>query len=161
MLHKISRTRLNRLVIGVAVAAMTFGTAFAQDNSTPLQNGTRPGVSNDYRIAEPAPEPDDAVPSNGNGQFKIGETDVRISGSITIDVGAGAIKVPRHACGPSSLPRPPGTRALAALKRTAPPLLPQTVGAFLDLKSNSPGVHCRLLISDASRHSADDPTSSL
>lgn len=96
MLHKISRTRLNRLVIGVAVAAMTFGTAFAQDNSTPLQDGTLPGVSNDYRIAEPAPEPDDAVPSNGNGQFKIGETEVRISGSITIDVGAGAIKVPRH-----------------------------------------------------------------
>ncbi|WP_353808671.1 hypothetical protein [Mesorhizobium sp.] len=91
MLNKISRTRLNRLVIGVAVAAMTFGTAFAQDNSTPLQNGTLPGVSNDYRIAEPAPEPDDAVPSNGNGQFKIGETDVRISGSI-------AATTSRHSC---------------------------------------------------------------
>lgn len=134
MLHKISRTRLNRLVIGVAVAAMTFGTAFAQDNSTPLQNGTRPGVSNDYRIAEPAPEPDDAVPSNGNGQFKIGETDVRISGSITIDVGAGAIKVPRHACGPSSLPRPPGTRALAALKRTAPAAASANGRGFLGSK---------------------------
>ncbi|PAQ09310.1 hypothetical protein [Mesorhizobium temperatum] len=96
MLDKISRSRLNRLVIGVAVAAMTSGAAFAEDSSPPLQNGTLPGVTNDYRVAKPVPEPDDTVPSNGNGQFKIGDTDVRISGSITIDVGAGAIKAARR-----------------------------------------------------------------
>ncbi|WP_374120263.1 hypothetical protein [Mesorhizobium onobrychidis] len=141
---------------------MTFGTAFAQDNSPPLQNGTLPGVSNDYRIAKPAPEPDDAVPSNGNGQFKIGDTDVRISGSITFDVGLGAIKAPGDSASAfiaATISRHPC--ACGHLKQTAPPLLPQTVGAFLDLKSNLPGVHCRLLISDASRRSADDPTSSL
>ncbi|TIY01274.1 MAG: hypothetical protein E5V22_21850, partial [Mesorhizobium sp.] len=86
----------NRLIIGVAVAAMTSGAAFAEDNSTSSQNGTLPGVADDYRIAKPAPEPEDAVPSNGNGQFKIGDTDVRISGSITFDVGVGAFKVPRQ-----------------------------------------------------------------
>ncbi|SJM27882.1 hypothetical protein [Mesorhizobium delmotii] len=96
MFDRDSRTGLNRLVIGVAVAAMTSGTAFAEDSSPPSQNGTLPGVTNDYRIAKPASEPDDAVPSNGNGQFKIGDTDVRISGSITFDVGAGAIKAPRR-----------------------------------------------------------------
>ncbi|MER8436096.1 hypothetical protein NKH36_15995 [Mesorhizobium sp. M1312] len=94
MLDKISRSRLNRVVIGVAVAAMTSGAAFAEDNSTPSENGTLPGVAGDCRIAKPAPDPDDAVPSDG--QFKIGDTDVRISGSITFDVGAGEINVPRR-----------------------------------------------------------------
>ena len=87
--------RFNRLIIGVTVAAVMSGAAFAEDSSPPLQNGTLPGVTNDYRVAKPVPEPDDAVPS-GNGQFKIGDTDVRISGSITFDVGAGAIKAPRR-----------------------------------------------------------------
>jgi hypothetical protein len=96
MFDKDSRMRLNRLIIGIAVAAMISSTAFAEDNSTPSQNGALPGVADDYRIAKPAPEPDDALPSNGNGQFKIGNTDVRISGSVTIDVGVGAMKAPRR-----------------------------------------------------------------
>jgi hypothetical protein len=96
MLEEISRSRLNQLIIGIAVAAIVSGTAFAEDNSTPSRKGTLPGVASDYRIAKPAPEPDDAVPSSGNGQFKIGDTDVRISGSITLDVSAGAIKAPRR-----------------------------------------------------------------
>lgn len=66
----------------------------AEDNSTPPHAGTLPGVTNDYRIAKPAADPDDAVPS-GNGQFRIGDTDVRISGSITFDVGTGSMKAPR------------------------------------------------------------------
>ncbi|BCH16582.1 MULTISPECIES: hypothetical protein [unclassified Mesorhizobium] len=86
---------MNRLIIGIAVAAITSGTAFAEDNSTPPHQGTLPGVTSDYRIAKPAPEPDDAAPS-GNGQFKIGDTDVRISGSVNFDVGAGAIEAPRR-----------------------------------------------------------------
>lgn len=80
----------------VAGTNMLMGMAFAQDNSTPSQKGALPGVTSDYRIAEPAPqpEPDDAVPSSGNGTFKIGDTDVRISGSITIDVATGGIRPP-------------------------------------------------------------------
>ena len=98
MLLKLSRTGLNRLIVGVAAAAMTCGTAFAEDSSANPQQGALPGVTSDYHIAKPAPEPepDNALPSNGNGQFKIGDTDVRISGSITIDMGAGAIGLPRH-----------------------------------------------------------------
>ncbi|TIM32956.1 MAG: hypothetical protein E5Y63_00460 [Mesorhizobium sp.] len=92
-MSEISRICLNRLIIGIAVAAMTSGAAFAEDSSPPSQNGTLPGVTNDYRIAKPAAEPDEAVPSNG--QFKIGDTDVRISGSIIFDVGAGSMKAPR------------------------------------------------------------------
>ncbi|AZO68221.1 MAG: hypothetical protein EOS85_00090 [Mesorhizobium sp.] len=91
-----SRTRLNRLIIGIAAAVMTSSTAFAEDNSTPSHKTTLPGVADDYRIAKPAPEPDYAVPGSGNGQFKIGDTDVRISGSLTFDVGAGSIKPSRR-----------------------------------------------------------------
>ncbi|MFC3323379.1 hypothetical protein [Mesorhizobium cantuariense] len=84
-------------VVVLAFAGLVSGAAFAEDSS-PAQKGTLPGVTGDYRIAKPAPkpEPDDAFPSNGNGQFKIGDTDVRISGSITVDVGAGSIGLPRH-----------------------------------------------------------------
>lgn len=88
--------RRSRLVCTVtaafAGASMLAGAAFADDSST--QKGALPGVTGDYRIAKPAPEPepDDALPASGNGQFKIGDTDVRISGSITVDVGAGAVK---------------------------------------------------------------------
>lgn len=98
MLLNVSRTGLNRLIAGFAAAAMICGTAFAEDSSAKAQQGALPGVTSDYHIAKPAPEPepDDALPSSGNGQFKIGDTDVRISGSITVDMGAGAIGLPRH-----------------------------------------------------------------
>ncbi|AZO23679.1 MAG: hypothetical protein E5W38_09415 [Mesorhizobium sp.] len=68
--------------------------AFADDSSTQKL----PGVSSDYRIAKPAPqpEPDDAQPAGNNGTFKIGDTDVRISGSITIDMATGGIRPPSH-----------------------------------------------------------------
>jgi len=92
--HSHLRSHLNRLIIGVAVAAMSSATALAEDYSATAQKRTLPGVASDYRIAKPAPEPepDDAVPSNGVGQFKIGDIDVRISGSVVIDAGAGSIK---------------------------------------------------------------------
>jgi len=86
----------------IAAAMLTFASllssaAFADDSASPAQKGALPGVSGDYRIAKPAPqpEPDDAFPSNGNGTFKIGDTDVRISGSITVVVATGGIKPPR------------------------------------------------------------------
>jgi hypothetical protein len=83
----------------IAAAALTFaslvsGVALAGDSSVPAQKGALPGVTGDYRIAKPAPqpEPDDAFPSNGNGTFKIGNTDVRISGSLTVDAATGGFK---------------------------------------------------------------------
>lgn len=80
----------------LALAGLVNSTAFAEDSSASTQKGTLPGVTGDYRIAKPAPEPDDALPATGNGQFKIGDTDVRISGSVIIDVGAGSTGLPRH-----------------------------------------------------------------
>lgn len=79
----------------LAIAGLVSGMAVAEDGSPPQK--ALPGVTGDYRIAKPAPqpEPDDAFPSSGNGQFKIGNTDVRISGSITVDVATGGMKPPR------------------------------------------------------------------
>ncbi|MER9327483.1 hypothetical protein NKJ26_00400 [Mesorhizobium sp. M0152] len=87
-----SRTSHRIAIAMLAIAGLVSGTARAEDNSP--RKGALPGVSSEYRIARPAPQPesDDAFPSNGDGQFKIGDTDVRISGSITVDVGAGSIK---------------------------------------------------------------------
>ncbi|WFP60796.1 hypothetical protein [Mesorhizobium sp. WSM4904] len=78
----------------LAVALIVSNTAFADDSSTQKL----PGVSSDYRIAKPAPqpEPDDAQPAGSNGTFKIGKTDVRISGSVTIDMATGGIRPPNH-----------------------------------------------------------------
>lgn len=82
--------------MALAIVGLASSSALADDASSSAQSAL-PGVTGDYRIAKPAPvpEPDDALPSSGNGQFKIGNTDVRISGSITVDVGVGGIKPPR------------------------------------------------------------------
>ena len=52
-----------------------------------------PGVEGNYRLVKPyapAPEPDDAP------QVKTGNWDVKVSGSLTIDVGAGGLPLPRR-----------------------------------------------------------------
>jgi len=90
--------RLNRLIIAIAVTAAASSAALAGDSTTSSSKGALPGVTSDYRIAKPAPqpEPDDTLPASDNGTFKIGDTDVRISGSIIVDVGVGKTGLPRH-----------------------------------------------------------------
>ncbi|PBC00402.1 hypothetical protein CK224_01465 [Mesorhizobium sp. WSM3862] len=94
MIRARSLTNLGIAVVAVAGVLAVGTAAFADDNSTQKL----PGVSSDYRIAKPAPqpEPDDALPAGSNGTFKIGDTDVRISGSITIDMATGGIRPPNH-----------------------------------------------------------------
>ncbi|TGP26580.1 MULTISPECIES: hypothetical protein [unclassified Mesorhizobium] len=89
------QSRHLRIALAALAGAMIGSTAaFGEDGSA----RKLPGVSGDYRIAKPAPkpEPDDALPAGGNGTFKIGDTDVRISGSITIDMATGSIRPPNH-----------------------------------------------------------------
>ncbi len=57
-----------------------------------------PGVSDSYSLVKPAqpqPEPDNYDPASGR-QFKVGDMDVRISGSVIVDVGAGDLPAPRR-----------------------------------------------------------------
>ncbi|WP_306454974.1 MULTISPECIES: hypothetical protein [unclassified Mesorhizobium] len=70
-MSEISRICLNRLIIGIAVAAMTSGAAFAEDSSPPSQNGTLPGVTNDYRIAKPVPNPTRPCPATASSRSAI------------------------------------------------------------------------------------------
>ena len=52
-----------------------------------------PGVSEDHRIVRPLPEPVDDAPDSDT--IKVGDWDVRISGSVTIDIGTGNLPPPR------------------------------------------------------------------
>lgn len=80
--------------LAALTGALLAGSALADDSTAQKL----PGVSGDYRIAKPAPqpEPDDAQPAGNDGSFKIGNTDVRIGGSITIDMATGGNKIPNH-----------------------------------------------------------------
>jgi len=80
--------------LAAVAAVLMSGAASADDSSTQKL----PGVSGDYRIAKPAPqpEPDDAQPASSDGSFKIGNTDVRIGGSITVDMATGGTRIPNH-----------------------------------------------------------------
>ncbi len=96
MIDSNSSRFLRRFLGAIACLAVLTGAAIAGDTSS--DKGALPGVTSDYRITKPAPqpEPDDAAPSNGIKQFKIGDTDVRISGSITVDAGVGGIGPSRN-----------------------------------------------------------------
>ncbi|RWD51925.1 MAG: hypothetical protein EOS36_29650 [Mesorhizobium sp.] len=89
------QSRHLRIALAALAGAMIGSTAALGDDGSARK---LPGVSGDYRIAKPAPqpEPDDGLPAGGNGTFKIGDTDVRISGSITIDMATGGIRPPNH-----------------------------------------------------------------
>lgn len=78
------------LIFAIVPAAFAAGTA-----ERPAQTEL-PGVQGDYRIVRPAPEPEDNATSTPTGQFKIGDMDVRIGGSVTIDIGVGALPPPRR-----------------------------------------------------------------
>ncbi|RVD59306.1 hypothetical protein EN828_11280 [Mesorhizobium sp. M2D.F.Ca.ET.185.01.1.1] len=88
------QTRYVCIALAALAGALLAGTALADDS----RSQKLPGVGGDYRIAKPAPqpEPDDPEPAGSDGSFKIGNTDVRIGGSITIDMATGGTKVPSH-----------------------------------------------------------------
>ncbi|RUU71134.1 hypothetical protein EOD03_32775, partial [Mesorhizobium sp. M7A.T.Ca.TU.009.01.1.2] len=50
-------------VAALAIAGLISGAALADDSSSSTQKSALPGVTGDYRIAKPAPEPDDALPA--------------------------------------------------------------------------------------------------
>lgn len=78
----------------LAIASPGAGPALAKDAAKPP---ALPGVETGYSIVKPMPEPDAMTdPGTGGAHFKVGDTEVRISGSIMVDISAGPIGAPRH-----------------------------------------------------------------
>ena len=71
----------------VLCAASAF-TPAAADEQAKSPSNELPGVDGGYRIVKPLPEPEDGAPA-GNGQFKAGNFDVRISGFVRAEAGFG------------------------------------------------------------------------
>lgn len=74
-----------RLVPLVALVFALATPAFADQSS-----GVLPGVKGDYSIVAPAPEPMEAPAAPDDGTFKVGDWDVRISGSVSVEIGTGS-----------------------------------------------------------------------
>lgn len=79
---------LPQIAAAGCILVMT-GAALAKNPANAAPRPTLPGVDGDYRIVRPMPEPADPDPQ-AESQFKIGDMNVRIGGSVTVDVGAGA-----------------------------------------------------------------------
>lgn len=86
-----------RLAVAATLVAVTTSALAADRQAT----STLPGVKGDYRIVRPAPEP--GGDTSGDGEtMRIGDWDVTVSGSITIDVSAGSLPAPRDHAAPAS-----------------------------------------------------------
>ncbi|WP_420962872.1 hypothetical protein [Brucella sp. IR073] len=79
---------LPALIVPILTSMATIGTSFADENPT------LPGVQAPKPIVTaPPPEPDRMTDPSKPNTFRIGNTDVTISGDITVDVGT--MKSPR------------------------------------------------------------------
>lgn len=75
--------------MGIVAAPLLVFPAHAEQRAAKPASERLPGVENEYSIVKPAPEPLEA-PSEPNGYtFKAGNTDIRISGSVSVEVGFG------------------------------------------------------------------------
>lgn len=85
--------KMHRPALALLVSAGMTGAALAGGKSTQLPEPL-PGVSQPPDIVTTLPpEPSDGIADAGH--FKIGDTEVRISGSVRIDVTAGNLPKPR------------------------------------------------------------------
>jgi len=83
-------TRLHCIAAALATTAAIIAVADPTHAAEQL-----PGVSGDHRIVKPLPEPVDGAPQDGDA-IKIGDWDVRVSGSVTIDIRTGNLPPPRR-----------------------------------------------------------------
>ena len=60
------------------------------------QSKVLPGVKMPPQIVKPEGEPEQMPVADENGFVRMGDWDVRISGSVTVDVGAGDLPLPRR-----------------------------------------------------------------
>lgn len=83
------------LVILTGLLALSFLADFAMPAEKAKQAETLPGVSVDHKIVGSVPpEPTDR--ETDPTTFRVGNTDVHISGYVQVDVTAGRLGSPRH-----------------------------------------------------------------
>lgn len=81
----------------LACATVAAPLAFAGSSPQSPAKTTLPGVGGDYSIVKPLPpEPDEQENGISGTHFKIGNTEVRIRGSISVDISAGSLPPPRR-----------------------------------------------------------------
>lgn len=59
------------------------------DQSSRSKSDMLPGVDGGYSIVTPAPEPLEAPAATDGNMFKFGDWDVRVSGSVSVEIGSG------------------------------------------------------------------------
>jgi|CXWK01.1.fsa_nt_gi hypothetical protein len=77
---------MKRLVL-ILVAILAPSTAQAE---------SLPGVKQPEQTVQPLPEPIDQQATTDKGAVRVGDWDVKVSGSIIVDIGAGNIKRPKR-----------------------------------------------------------------
>jgi hypothetical protein len=75
--------------VGMVTCLLTFP-ASAEQRPTEPASDTLPGVEDGYSIVTPAPEPLEAPSEGGGYTLKAGNTDIRISGSVSVEIGFGS-----------------------------------------------------------------------
>lgn len=81
---RLARTCLIVALVAAAPAASASGKKQGAD--------TLPGVTAPEPIVKPLAEPIPPVTPDANGFVRMGDWDVRVSGSVTVDIGAGTLK---------------------------------------------------------------------
>lgn len=90
-----STNLLRHLTTGFVIATSTFAAA-AEAGTTTNANKALPGVEGNYSIVRPAmPEPDTQAEDTSKN-FKVGNTEVHIGGSVRVDIQAGSLSAPHR-----------------------------------------------------------------
>ena len=90
-IHILTR-RMNIFVPCLAAATCLCAAARADPAPAP----SLPGVQGGHSIVQPMPEPETPPAVNDDGSIQIGKTRVKISGSVTVDIGVGATGEPHN-----------------------------------------------------------------
>lgn len=86
---KTTRRLFRFAAVGTAISSLAASPVLAEQRAAKATPEKLPGVEKEYNIVKPAPEPLEA-PSEANGYtFKAGNTDIRISGSVSVEIGFG------------------------------------------------------------------------
>lgn len=64
--------------------------------AAPVLADDLPGVQKPKEIVQPLPEPADERTAGEKDAIRVGDWDVKVSGSIIVDIGVGDIKKPRR-----------------------------------------------------------------